>query len=344
MNAISKWNKYLGHSAILNRNTVISSDIDYHVSLPSPPLLFSCSLPTREEWKTNLTEIDGPLIIYTDGSKQDGKVGFGIFSNSPHINLSFRLSDYCSVFQAEVCAIWYAAKTLLENRISLEDIRFFTDSQAAVRALSSSYTHSDVVRSCLLSLNEISVQNSVQVIWIPGHSGFEGNCKADELARAGAAQSNVSNLPTIHIPLSTCKLLIDREFHSIADRRWRVETTCVTTRQIGPSYNLKQTKTLISLSKHELRHIISLITGHCLLGTHARRLGVPQNDLCRYCEDEDEEVSSRHLLCSCPGLARSRLALLGSPTIDNLSVLSNLKIESLIKFSKRINIFDQNPQ
>ncbi len=45
-----------------------------------------------------------------------------------------------------------------------------------------------------------------------------------------------------------------------------------------------------------------------------------------------------------PVLARSRLALLGSPTIDNLTVLSNLKIESLIKFSKRINIFDQNPQ
>ena len=54
---------------------------------------------------------DNTITCYTDGSRTDSGVGTGFFTttnNSPHniINyLSFKLPDFCSVFQAEVSAI-----------------------------------------------------------------------------------------------------------------------------------------------------------------------------------------------------------------------------------------------
>ncbi|KAH8283713.1 hypothetical protein KR044_002846, partial [Drosophila immigrans] len=58
---------------------------------------------------TNLNVSDwqqkSPLSIYTDGSMTTGS---GIFSEVLAIQLSFRLPDWCSVFQTEIYAVWQA--------------------------------------------------------------------------------------------------------------------------------------------------------------------------------------------------------------------------------------------
>jgi len=45
------------------------------------------------------------ICFYTDGSKLEGHVGGGVYSEQLDIMKSFRLPDHCSVFQAEVHAI-----------------------------------------------------------------------------------------------------------------------------------------------------------------------------------------------------------------------------------------------
>ena len=139
----------------------------------------------------------------------EGRVGYGLHTEELEIAESGRLEDHCSVFQAEDIAINRAAVLLLEHRISQEDIRIFSDSQAAIRALNSGITKSETVEACLLSLNEIASRNRLRVIWIPGHSDFTGNCEADRLAREDTLQNLDPSRPASYIPISNSKLLVD---------------------------------------------------------------------------------------------------------------------------------------
>jgi len=53
---------------------------------------------------TDLCTTDA-ICLHTDGSKLEGHVGGGVYSEKLDIRKSFRLPDHCIVFQAEVHAI-----------------------------------------------------------------------------------------------------------------------------------------------------------------------------------------------------------------------------------------------
>jgi len=80
--------------------------------------------------------------------------------------------------------------------------------------------------------------------------------------------------------------------------------------------------------------LIRALTGHWLVGTHAGRLKAPQNDFCRGCKDEEEEETVEHLLRLCPALCRLRLKHLGSPFIDDLTEISEIKLKNISAFIK----------
>lgn len=68
-----------------------------------------------------------------------------------------------------------------------QSFEIFSDSQAAIKSLESPYTNSILVQECKRNLNRLAVHNIVKVVWIPGHSGLDGNERADSLARQGSA-------------------------------------------------------------------------------------------------------------------------------------------------------------
>ena len=68
--------------------------------------------PSRKDWKKGTTTKDYDICVYTDGSKMDCGVGAGVFSEDVGINISIRLPDDASVFQAEILAIKEAAAKL----------------------------------------------------------------------------------------------------------------------------------------------------------------------------------------------------------------------------------------
>ncbi|GBM72371.1 hypothetical protein AVEN_178048-1 [Araneus ventricosus] len=72
------------------------------------------------------------IPIFTDGSKSDGHVGCGVVF--PSDTLSYRLHNYCSVFTAELVAIFCA---LQENSPSNQrNLIIYTDSTSALETLS----------------------------------------------------------------------------------------------------------------------------------------------------------------------------------------------------------------
>lgn len=60
-------------------------------------------------------------------------------------------------------------------------VHIYTDSQTALRSLAASVTTSNLVLKCQRSLPVLGQRNLVTIIWVPDHSGVEGNERTDNL-------------------------------------------------------------------------------------------------------------------------------------------------------------------
>jgi ribonuclease HI len=322
-----------GHSEILPTESA-----PLRVDYATPTCLFDCHykivIPSREAWIDGVRTDSGSISFYTDGSKLSDQVGFGVFSQELGLKLSFRLPDHCSVYQAEVLAIKEVADWLGRNVLSTNVVNIFSDSQAAVKSMGSMFLNTITAQNCRASLNEMAKQFKIRLIWVPGHSDIPGNCRADQLARLGTTLQVPARLECVGTPLATCKLPLKLEAVNKTNIEWARIPTCRITRMVWPCLDLSRTRALLSLSRKDVSVVVSVITGHCLIGEHARKLRLPYNDFCRSCQNEDELESTEHFLCNCPALSWSRLKFLGSAFLCDLSDLSDAGISQLNAFIK----------
>ena len=139
------------------------------------------SLPDRYSW----TKTSGPkhVIWFTDGSKTKDGVGAGLCGPGKKDEQCIRLQDYNTVFQAELFAIKRCAELLMVKELSNKTIRICSDSQAALKALDGPLIESRLVIDTRDVLNHVARDNKVTLTWIPGHSGWHGNERADKLAK-----------------------------------------------------------------------------------------------------------------------------------------------------------------
>lgn len=325
-----------GHSSILRiyPGQEWREPTDYTVSLPDFEKSFSMLIPGREQWEGNQATMEVDHSVFTDGSKMDVGVGAGVFSESMLIQRSYRLPDYCSIFQAEIFAVDKAVNTLRDHAglRGPASIAIYIDSQAAIKAICSNSTKSKLVRRCRNNICALGTQHRITLCWVPGHSNILGNETADALARAGASMSVELAENTVARPLGSVKEEIDRIAKQLAQSRWTGLTTCSISRQLWPVLDNRKTAALLQHSRRDLRNITAVITGHCLFGRHAERMQIPTNDFCRSCRDEEEEESIQHFLCECPGLARRRFNALGEPFFNDLEEVSSLQLGRLTKF------------
>jgi len=85
--------------------------------------------------------------------------------------------------------------------------------------------------------------------------------------------------------------------------------------------------------------LLNALTGHCLIGIHAVRLGLSYHDFWLRCKQIDEEESTEHLLCFCPAHNLKRFQTLGSYTLPNLVAIQGVSIPKLLCFLKRTKYF-----
>lgn len=80
----------------------------------------------------------------------------GIFCHELSINFSYRRSDYCNFFEAEVAVIKVELGLQLRSAASLIEVTIYSDSKATILALSLLTVASRLVKECLSTLSMAS--------------------------------------------------------------------------------------------------------------------------------------------------------------------------------------------
>jgi ribonuclease HI len=227
--------------------------------------------------------------------------------------LSFPLGKFATVFQTEICAILQCACENIRRAYKNKQILLFSDSQAALRALSSPKVTSALVAECLDSLSVPASLNEVTLVWVPGHRGNLGNEEADNLARQASATLLLGHEPALGIPKCSAREAIKNWTEYQHHSAWRN----LPGHRHGKLFTGKPCKKraydLLKLSSHQLKMVVAIFTGHAPVRGHLYIMGLFDGDpTCRFCRKEPETVQR---ICCCEALARQHYNIFGNPLV-----------------------------
>ena len=152
------------------------------------------------------------------------------------------------------------------------------------------------------ALNELAALCEVRVRWIKAHKGYEGNERADKLAKAATYRHCNTSIPPSK---ETMKSHIKARILEDWEREW-VNTGPWRTKVWFPRPCLKTSKELLSLPRSMLSRMVQTITGHDHLKAFQHKLGRTQDPTCRVCMEPGSVENLIHLVCECPALIRRR--------------------------------------
>ena len=184
-----------------------------------------------------------------------------------------------------------------------------------------------MVRDTIDALNKLGDRAlSVVLVWIPAHRGYFGNDRADDLAKEGTIRQSV-NFCSLQ-PRSHLKNQIKDHIYA----NWRLQWT-----ETGLASHSKhfycgpsplKARFVYKLARLELGRLVRIVSGHNNLNSFQTRIGLWGSAVCRFCEQEPEDML--HLLYTCPRFNTLRREIFLDQLPDN-----NMKwsVRSLLEFS-----------
>ncbi|GBM84517.1 hypothetical protein AVEN_246177-1 [Araneus ventricosus] len=164
--------------------------------------------------------------IYTDGSGIDGNVGAAVCIFKNNIlsqSFQFKLSNYNSVFQAELVAINFAVGWALEGGFK---VNIYTDSYSSIQVLKKSDVKSGFIND--IKSNVFRALGSVGLTRVKAHAGIPGNELADQFAKSAITEGNFLDIPA---PYSFLKKYIKNIILSDWQQHWEESDTGVRVRE-----------------------------------------------------------------------------------------------------------------
>lgn len=317
------------HPILLRRDAIIPAFVlrrKYQVIIPS-----------RERWLHSGLDMLTPqgLLWFTDGSVARDQAGAGICGIRPRVSIKVALGSHISVHQAELIAILICAQENLMKRFKGKHIYICSDSRAALGTLTARRVNSRLALDCMQALDRLASTNVVKLVWVPGHSGVEGNMRADELARQGSTAVMVGPQPSVGLSRSIAKVII---------KRWECDKFCMEWQTNGHGQSIKfidrplekvETKRLLNLSRSQLRAILGVLTGHWMVNYHLKNIGLVDSSSCRFCYEDDE--TTEHLVCFCTALEGIRLVHLGDTTVEP-GVIRHIQSGRVLSFLGKLGL------
>lgn len=321
-----------GHSTIQNflRGPVFDTPQDRITRTLQFGQRYKTRIPSREEWEDKLSPGHGE-IWFTDGSKTGEGTGFGISAPRRRDDVACRLRPENTVFQAEMAAIEACSRQLVRAEVQDKCICICTDSQASIMALENPCTKSKLVQETKNALNELARFNKVVITWIPGHSGYRGNERADKLAKQGA-KSGEHPERGVGIPYREGCNTITKEIIGKRWETWKGSQGHRWCKELMGDFISSWAKTIIKMGKRKARDALGILTGHCELRCYTHKTQ-GQSNLCRWCGEAEETPC--HFLCKCPNLIVLRHRWLGAAILDPES-FRETSIDNILAFCKSV--------
>ena len=316
-----------------------------NIFMPSDKLLYRELVPTRFKTFIHTRERMNRTIIKpkpyeheektinccTDGSRFDDRSGAGYIIMGEDLKIhgfSF-LGEHTTVYQSELHAIIEATLALLEVDPVDKTINYYIDNQSAIKSLSNYQIKNKQVLEGKNLLNELSRRNTVQLFWIPGHSGHMGNEVADKLAKLGVKTPVFGPQPIIPISDASTKGEIKNWSKGAHQQSWTSLHNCRQTKMMIPNITNKIWTQITKLSRTNIKRIVQMLTGHATLQRHLFLMKMEEDPTCQNCLEEEETVE--HFLTECPAFARERYHTLGNMFLKKED-LPSLKIKKILNF------------
>ena len=141
--------------------------------------------------------------IYTDGSKEDSKVGCAVISEN-HSNMQ-RIPDDSSIFTAEAKAVDLALD-FISTCDANNKCTVFSDSLSVLKAMNHTSSQNPQIQKLLEKYHEILANKEIVLCWIPSHIGIQGNEMVDQQAKLTLSLEPTS----FQIPFSNFKPSINK--------------------------------------------------------------------------------------------------------------------------------------
>lgn len=140
------------------------------------------------------------LVIYTDGSKSDNGTGAAIVIGVD--SFFWILNQESSILNAELYAIWQAL--LYFSQSSFEKCLVCTDSLTATLSTKNRFSANEWV-VCIQELltHLYSMQRTISIMWIPGHTDIPGNTEADLVAKKATSGTIDKGIPNTFLDMKT---------------------------------------------------------------------------------------------------------------------------------------------
>ncbi|XP_052741604.1 uncharacterized protein LOC128198763 [Bicyclus anynana] len=292
----------------------------HYLDQPHPSTLTETNyeiLETLDEETINSHHVTGP-IIYTDGSKIDGKVGAALtwWENGAETKFQqFKLDPACTVFQAELYALHKAV--LLAKRSDAPQVNIMSDSRSSLELLENPKTKHQIARIIKDNIIKIVKANrKLRLFWIRAHIGTPGNERADELAKIAAANTNTSPHYT-KIPLSYVKRKIREE----SVRKWQDRYLTSETGQITKIFFPDVGMAYALVRKIGVNYLLcQAFTGHGGFAQYLCRFKLKDSPGCEC--DNDIEETIEHVILDCPRFGAARMR--AETRMDTVFTLHNL--------------------
>ena len=282
-----------------------------------------------EDHKALLQSEDIAWHFYTDGSMAEGNVAVGIVSYDKFLDKWNNCSYYVGpetcfgIYEAELLAIYMALFSAYKsittnNTYKPQNIYIHSDNQAALQALESAGADGPaqyILKKIINKIEEMEILSPdtyVNLHWIPGHKGVEGNEKADKAANEG--RTRIENKLPVDFELKQSLSALKRGLREQITAPMRVEanhlaeiTSQSARLAVGKLTSLKTAKLLESLPRATRSLAVQLRTGHFpITKSYRYRFRLTDNPKCNTCR-LDDTIPHRIFICRRYIIARSTL-------------------------------------
>jgi ribonuclease HI len=225
-------------------------------------------------------------FIYTDGSKQNDRVGYATVM--PAGTLSSRLPDEASIFTAETTAI---GKALDFIKCSFNS-KFIicSDSLSVLQAVKEQNIKNPLIAELLEHLHLLHEKGkSVKLCWIPSHCGITGNEKADKKAKESLQKDT--------LPISIPYTDLYPQIKLFLFRRWQRHWDEQINNKLHFISPMIDTKPPSSTRRKDQVVLSRVRIGHCRL-THSPLMERKPLPKCMFC-NRDVLLTVKHFMLDC---------------------------------------------